>query len=179
MKNIGFLLILAAFFITGCFSKPTIDSNEVIQSAEVLTYLELNVNQKDQMKYGARYYPQNWADGISFNPQEAFYVKTRIKHELLSQLCESENTAINERITNSPNSLYGRHGGRWIFYDSINMSIYETNKSMGHNILEINRNNNIDEIIIGPLPKKPSRMAIKIPSSKYYSENEIPEFKLK
>lgn len=72
------LSILTLLFILGCSSKQVINSDEIIISAEILTYDNLSDSQKDEMKYGARYYIRNWNDRISFNPQEAFYVKNKI-----------------------------------------------------------------------------------------------------
>lgn len=77
-------------------------------------------------------------------------------------MCENNIFTIDKLITNNPYSLYGKYKNRWIFYDSIDIMIYETSKFKGHNIIEINRTDFFDEIIVGPLPKKPHKMFIKI-----------------
>jgi len=98
---------------------------------------------------------------------------------LLAELCESESFQINDMLNENKYSLYGKYINRWEFINSSGGLICETDKFSGQKLIELNRNGEIDEVIIGPLIEKPTKMQIKILDSKYYQNNSNPEFAIK
>lgn len=172
MKKTLFIISLFAFFYCGENKKiKTINPSEVIIEAVNLNFSELSNSEKEDMIFTkCCCYPENWRRGVNCVEKEnAFYVKAKININLLGALSESETFTFDKIITSNPHSLYGKYINRWQFKDQKGKIICETAKFDGHNDFRLNRNGTIDEIIIGPLPKKPSKMMIRIMESKYYN----------
>lgn len=166
--------------------KREINTNDVIKSVEVMDYEKLTFNyanlllEKETFRYGCYCYPNgNWRDLKEFKKEDAFFVKVKLNNRLLAELSESE-TFSKEYLLNpeDANFLYGKYHNRWKFFDSFGTLICETEKFEGYEIIDINRNGNFDEVIIGPLVKKPAKMEIEILDSKYYP-NITPKFQIK
>lgn len=96
----------------------------------------------------------------------------------LAKLTESNAFSEKDLLSNNEFYLYGKYHNRWIFISVEGDKIIETEKFGGHRTFEVIRNKNIDEVIIGPLPKKPQKMYIEIKDSKNYP-NITPEFNIK
>ena len=169
------ILIICLFFSCNKTEKPIIDSNKVIIEAKIVSYEELTT--KPENNYYC--HPDNWRDGIEFEKEKAFYVSAKINNKLLAQLCESESFQIDNMLNENKHFLYGKYRNRWEFLNSNGGLICETEKFEGQNLLVLNRNGEIDEVIIGPLIERPKKMHIKILDSKYYPNNPSPEFQLK
>jgi hypothetical protein len=181
MKNINskLLIMLILFFVScGKSEIPTIDLEKVIINAEVLTFNDLTNSQKEKLQYCCNYYPNNWRDGIEYKKEDAFFVKIKIDNSLLAKLSESNAFSEKDLLSNNEFYLYGKYYNRWSFISVDGDKIIETEKFEGHRTLEVIRNKNIDEVIIGPLPKKPQKMFIEISDSKNYP-NMTPEFNIK
>jgi hypothetical protein len=169
MKNIVFLISLFALLSCG-EKKKSINSSEVIIQATLLDFTELTDLEKEEMIFTkCCCYPENWNRGINcVEKEDAFYVKAKIDINLLGAISESETFTLNKIITSNPHSLYGKYINRWEFKDQNGNTICETAKFDGHNDFGLIRNDTIDQVIIGPLPKKPRKMIIKIMDSKFY-----------
>ncbi|SNR62841.1 hypothetical protein [Flavobacterium sp. ov086] len=178
MKNaISKTIFLFFIFSIGCnkAEKAKLKINDVIISVEILTFKNLGNQQKKELEYCCSYYPSNWHDGISFEKENAYFVKAKIDNNLLATLTESNTFSKTELLNNGNTYLYGKYHNRWGFIDNKNDTIFETEKFEGHRIIEITRNGNIDEVIVGPLVEKPEKMYIKINDSKNYP-NLTPEY---
>lgn len=178
MKNvISKTIILFFIFSIGCgkTEKAEIKIKDVIKSVEILTFKDLSDQQKEELEYCCSYYPNNWRDGVSFEKENAYFVKAKIDNNLLASLTESNTFSKTELLKNGDTYLYGKYHNRWGFVDNKNDTIFETEKFEGHRIIEITRRDNIDEVIIGPLVEKPKKMYIEINSSKNYP-NLTPEY---
>jgi hypothetical protein len=73
--------------------------------------------------------------------------------------------------------LYGKYKNRWKLVNSRGTKICETGKFNGFHILTIERNGDYDEIIIGPIPEKPSKIIIELSDSENYP-NLTPTYSL-
>lgn len=173
---------IALFFIfsIGCSKteKAELKINDVIKSAQILTFNNLDNKQKKILEYCCYYYPNNWRDGVSFEKENAYFVKMKIDNNLLASLTESNTFSKAELLTNGNTYLYGKYHNRWGFVDNKNDTIFETAKFEGHQIIEIKRKGNIDEVIVGPLVEKPKKIYIEINDSKNYP-NLMPEHIIK
>lgn len=180
MKHI--LLSILVLSILGCGSneKKPIKPSDVIIEAVNLSFKNLNYTEMEDMIFTeCCCYPINWNKGVDcVQKEEAFYVKAKINIDLLAILSESETFSKDELITSNPHSLYGKYHNRWQFVDESGIEICQTAKFDGHNDFNLIRKGNIDEVIIGPLPKKPSKMMIEISNSKYY-QGVKPEISIK
>jgi hypothetical protein len=174
------LIIIFIHFFIGCGKSevPKIDLNNVIQNAEILTFNDLTNSQKEKLEYCCNYYPNNWRDGVVYKKEDAYFVKAKIDNNLLAKLTESNAFSEKDLLSNNELYLYGKYHNRWRFISLEGDKITETEKFEGHRTFEVLRNKNIDEVIIGPLPKKPQKMYIEISDSKNYP-NMIPEFNIK
>lgn len=172
--------LLIIIFVISCkkTEKQKIQLSNVIKTVEVLRFKDLSNQQKKDLEYCCFYYPSNWRDGVSFEKENAYFVKTKIDNNLLASLTESNAFSKTELLNNGNIYLYGKYHNRWGFVDNINDTIFETEKFGGHRIIEIKRRENIDEIIVGPLVEKPKKMYIEISNSKNYP-NMTPEFDIK
>lgn len=172
-KNIILIFIL----LVGCGKKEIvhIEIKDVIINAEILTFKDLSNQQKKNLEYCCYYYPSNWRDGINFEKEKAYFVKTKIDNNLLASLTESNAFSKADLLNNGNTYLYGKYHNRWGFVDNENDTIFETAKFEGHRIIEITRKGNIDEVIIGPLVEKPKKIYIEIIDSKNYPDL-TPEF---
>ncbi|QOG02083.1 hypothetical protein [Flavobacterium sp. MDT1-60] len=178
MKNaISKAIILFFVFSAGCSKteKVQIEVKNIIKSAEILTFKDLSDQQKKELEYCCSYYPSNWRDGVSFEKEKAYFVKTKIDNNLLASLTESNTFSKIELLNNGNTYLYGKYHNRWGFVDNKNDTIFETEKFEGHRIIAITRRGNIDELIVGPLVEKPKKMYIEISDSKNYP-NLTPEY---
>ena len=131
-------------------------------------------------------YPENWRYGVNcVEKEDAFYVKTKININLLAALSEpdlSGGAGIFKKDSlissnSNPHLLYGSLN-RWKFIDENGNEICQIEKGDGHHHFRLIRNDTIDELIIGPLPKKPRKMIIEILDSKCY-EGITPELEIK
>ena len=176
-NEIRTLNILMLFLVISCnkVEKKPIDSNKIIIDAKIIAYNELNT----KLEYDFYCHQSNWRDGIKFEKENAFYVSAKINNKLLAELCESESFQISDMLNENKYFLYGKYINRWEFINSNGGLICETDKFNGQNLIELNRNGEIDEVIIGPLIEKPTKMQIKILDSKYYPNNSNPEFEIK
>lgn len=178
MRNFFYILI---FISLSCINsnKKSINPEKVIVEAINISYDDLSNAEKEDMIFTkCCCYPYNWNRGVDcIENEKAFYVKAKIDVELLATLSESDAFKISQLITSNPRSLYGKYHNRWQFKDENGKEICETSKFDGHNDFSLKRIGYIDELIIGPLPKKPSIMLIKVSDSKYY-EGIIPEVKV-
>ena len=176
-NKIRILNILLLILVISCneVEKKPIDSNKIIIDAKIITYSELNT----KLEYNSYCHQSNWRDGIEFKKENAFYVSAKINNKLLAELCESESFQINDMLNENKYSLYGKYINRWEFIDLNGGLICETDKFNGQKLIELNRNGEIDEVIIGPLIEKPNKIQIKILDSKYYPNNSNPEFEIK
>lgn len=174
--SLSFLLI---YLLVSCnkTEKTKLDSSKVIISAKILNFEELSFHQVKKMEYGCYCYPYNWRDGVEFKKENAFYVKVKLNNKILAELSESK-TFSKEYLLSKDYTLYGKYHNRWEFRDSLDNKICETEKFEGFQILDLDRNGEIDEITIGPIISKPKKIIINISDSKYYPDNEAPEFKL-
>jgi len=175
------IILLLTFFSCGEAEKKThINSTEVIIEAANLTYNDLNNVEKEDMIFTrCCCYPENWNRGVDCVEKEnAFYVKTKININLLAILSESNTFKKDYLISENPHTLYGKYHNRWKFIDEDGNEICSTAKFDGHNDFRLIRNDTIDELIIGPLPKRPKKMIIEISNSKYYPDL-TPEYVIK
>ncbi|MEA9414358.1 hypothetical protein [Flavobacterium sp. PL02] len=101
-----------------------------------------------------------------------------IENILLAKLTESEAFSVKGLLSNNNFFLYGKYKNRWGFVSIDGDTIIETEKFAGHRTLDISRDRNIDEVIIGPLPKRPKKMYIEIINSKKYPNTTL-EFNIK
>ncbi|BFM44062.1 hypothetical protein CFS9_27030 [Flavobacterium sp. CFS9] len=170
-------VILFIVFSVSCGKEKNavIEVENVIKSAEILTFKDLSNQQKQQLEYCCSYYQSNWHDGISFKKENAYFVKAKIDNNLLASLTESNTFSKTELLNYGNTYLYGKYHNRWGFIGDENDTIFETEKFEGHRIIEITRNGNIDEVIVGPLVEKPKKMYIEISDSKNYP-NLTPEY---
>ncbi|WP_459209703.1 hypothetical protein [Aquimarina rhabdastrellae] len=171
MKQIIFIISFIVFFsCTEKENKKSINPSDVIIQAKLLSFSELTDSEKENTNFlKSCCYPENWNQGVDCIEKEyAFYVKTKININLLGAISESDTFTIDKLITSNPNSLYGKYVNQWEFEDQNGIKICETAKFIGHNDFNLKRNDSIDQLIIGPLPKKPKKMIIKIKDSKYY-----------
>jgi hypothetical protein len=173
-----FLLLVILFVSCGKSDIQKIENNDVIKDVEIIRFNDLNNSQKEKLDFCCYYYPRNWRDGIEFNKKEAYFVKAKIENILLAKLSVSNGFSEKELLSNNDFSLYGKYNNRWGFVSIDGDTIIETEKFEGHRTLDVFRNKNIDEVIIGPLPKLPKKMYILIVDSKYYP-NITPEFNIK
>jgi hypothetical protein len=181
MKQLFFTILLLAFFNCGENEKKSpIIASEVIIDAITLNFDDLNDIEKEDMIFTrCCCYPKNWNRGVNcIEKEDAFYVKAKININLLAELSESKIFTKDKLINSNPHSLYGKYHNRWQFLDEDENWICETSKFDGHNDFMLVRKGNIDEVIIGPLPEKPSKMIIEILDSKYY-KGITPEFVIK
>ena len=176
-----FLLISILLLFNSCNNspkKPLINPSEVIEFATVFTYENLDETEKEKIKYGCYCYRNSWRNGTEFKKENAFFVKSRINNNLLAELSANDPFTKDKLITSNVYSLYGKYHNRWKFINSQGMEICETQKLTGHRTLNIVRIGQTDEVIIGPLPEKPTKMIIEIMDSKYYPDL-TPEFEIK
>lgn len=181
MKNLysKLIIIFIPFFIScGKSESPKIDIKNIIQNVKILTFNDLTNTQKEKLEYCCNYYPNNWRDGIGYKKEDAYFVKAKIDNNLLAKLTESTAFSEKDLLSNNEFYLYGKYHNRWSFISVEGDKIIETEKFEGHRTFEVVRNKNIDEVIIGPLPKKPQKMYIEISDSKNYP-NMTPEFNIK
>lgn len=180
MKKLYLNIIIFIQFFIGCGKSevPKIDLNNVIQNAEILTFNDLTNSQKEKLEYCCHYYPNNWRDGVEYKKEDAYFVKAKIDNKLLAKLTESNAFSEKDLLSNNELYLYGKYHNRWRFISVEGDKVIETEKFEGHRTFEVIRNKNIDEVIIGPLPKKPQKMYIEISDSKNYP-NLRPEFNIK
>lgn len=180
MKQIIFTFFIFIVFSCKKETKVSISSFEIIIEAISINFNDLDYVEKKEMIFtNCCCYPENWHQGVNCVEKEnAFYVKAKINFKLLAALSESETFTMNDLISSNPHSLYGKYHNRWQFIDEDGYEICETSKHKGHNNFRLIRNDTIDEIIIGPLPKKPIKMLIDIVDSKYY-KGIIPEMTIK
>lgn len=181
MKQLFFSILFLTFI--GCGQNPPelkIAKSNIILGAENLSFSDLSDKEKEEMIFtGCCCYPNNWNKGVNcVEKEDAFYVKTRIDINLLSSLSESKTFSKDELLTENPHSLYGKYHNRWKFMDENGIEICATSKFDGHNDFGLIRNGMVDELIIGPLPKKPRKMIIEIMDSKHY-DGITPEMSLK
>lgn len=175
-----FILLFVSFYFISCNNspkKPIINPKEVITFVQVLSFNDLDDQQKEDLKYGCFCHPDNWYNGIEFKKENAYFVKVKLKNKLLAELSESEAFPISYLLNSNAHTLYGKYHNRWKFIDSTGNKICETDKFDGHKIIELNRFGELDEVIIGPLITKPTKMEIEIADSKYYP-NLTPEYKI-
>ncbi|MBK8243741.1 MAG: hypothetical protein IPK88_09980 [Saprospiraceae bacterium] len=180
------IILLLLFNCCRNNEKPNINVVNIIKEAEILTFNDLNNRQREDLKYCCTYHINgtlwNAAAMIPFKKEDAYFVKSKIDNNLLADLIESEDFSKTELLQidnfHGTRFLYGKYMCRWIFTDSLNEIIGETDKFDGHRILSINRSSNIDDIVVGPLVKKPKKMYIKIFESKNYPGLN-PEFEIK
>jgi hypothetical protein len=168
-------LIIILLISCGKSEKRKIELSKVIRTVDVLVFKDLSNQQKQQLEYCCSYYQSNWHDGISFKKENAYFVKAKIDNNLLASLTESNTFSKTELLNNGNTYLYGKYHNRWGFIGDENDTIFETEKFEGHRIIEITRNGNIDEVIVGPLVEKPKKMYIEISDSKNYP-NLTPEY---
>jgi len=181
MKQIILSILLLTLFGCGETEKKSqVNSNDVIIEAVNLIYNDLIDGEKDDMIFTkCCCYPKNWNNGIDcVEKEDAFYVKTKININFLAALTESDAFKKDYLISENPHTLYGKYKNRWKFIDVDGNEICPTSKFDGHNDFRLIRNDTIDEVIIGPLPKRPKKMIIEILNSKYYPDM-IPEYVLK
>jgi len=171
---------LLLFIITSCDSKKEhIRLKDVIEYAEAIPFDSLSKKQQEKIDY-CYYYPyNNWRDTEEFDKKESYFVRARIKNKFLAELSKSSAFPVSTLLDDSnPRFLYGKYSNSWKFYDKNNISIRPTTKFGGHDIQEVTRIGDLDNILIGPLPKKPDLMEIEILSDDYeYARN--PEYKIK
>ncbi|TDL99659.1 MAG: hypothetical protein C4K58_07135 [Flavobacteriaceae bacterium] len=126
-------------------------------------------------------HPIDWQPGnsVDFDITKAYYIECEINNLMLARLSENDAFEIKELLDGKHHSLYGKYINRWVFTDSLNHLICETNKSDGYNMAFFKRNGRIDHLIIGPLIDIPKKMEIKISDSKYYEDEPNPSFIIK
>ncbi|WP_306568703.1 hypothetical protein [Flavobacterium lindanitolerans] len=179
MKKLLLKIIILITILNGCRKSDIhkVDLHKVIQSTEILTFNDLTYSQKQKLEYCCYYYPNNWRDGIGYKKEDAYFVKAKIDNNLLAKLTESNAFSQEDLLNKNEFCLYGKYHNRWGFISLEGDTIVETQKFDGHRTLEIFRHKNIDEVIVGPLPKRPLKMYIKISNSKNYP-NMTPEYKI-
>lgn len=174
------LLIVAIFFLSNCSNDSQKSENiespnqfsKVIIQAKVIEYNDLSEEEKESnFTTNVCCYPENWNNGVDcISKEDAFYVKVKINNILLAILTESNAFSMDDLLDENPYLLYGKYHNRWGFWDENGVEICETSKFEGHNYFGVKRDKNVDELIIGPLPKKPKKMKIEISDSKNFPE---------
>lgn len=170
MRLINYVVgIIFIGFFTACSDDVAeLKPEEIIESASVLKFSELNSADQEKVEYDCFCHPNNWNQGIKYEKDSTFFVKVRLNNRKLAQLTESNTFSIDDLLSDNPYSLYGKYHNRWRFKNSSGAFICETAKFQGFYILTIDRNGDHDDLIIGPIPEKPSKMIIEINESKNY-----------
>lgn len=165
-----YLILLIVFGCTNNSKKILINPSDVIIQAVVISYSDLDSEEKENLIYTkCCCYPSNWNHGVDCVEKEyAFYVKAKINVYLLASLSESRTFPKSHLISSNPHFLYGKYVNRWDFKDEMGYEICKTSKNNGHNYFNLVRNDSVDHLIIGPLPKQPKKMLIEILDSKNY-----------
>lgn len=193
------LLFLFSFNKTAQAAEPKL--NSIILDAKVLTYDQLTEKEKSEIsEYCCSYASKSgWVNTTSFEPEDGYFVRTKINRRPLAywtflyscgrtftvgKCSEKDHAAkIKKAIQdNNPYGLYGKYNNAWRFYNGKNM-IPATEKFEGHDILTDKRDKKkqIDELLIGPLPQKPTTMTISLYYGMTDKEKEIniPQYKVK
>lgn len=164
--------IIAISFIklfTSCGNEvEVIKSDEIIVDASVIKYSDLEELDKSKMKYDCHCFPKNWNQGVITLKDSTFFIKAKINNSKLAKISESNAFPIKELLSDNLYMLYGKYKNRWKLMNSRGMKICETDKFDGFSILTIQRNGDYDEIIIGPIPEKPSKIIIELSDSENY-----------
>lgn len=174
--------------------------NSIILDAKILTYNQLTPAEKSKIsEYCCSYAGKSgWVDSTAFEAEKGYFVRAKINRQPLAywtflyscgktltvkKCSEKEHAAkIKKAIQdNNPYGLYGKYNNSWIFYNGKN-KIPATDKFDGHDILTDKRDKKkqLDELLIGPLPQKPSSMTISLYYGMTDKEKEIiiPQFKI-
>lgn len=159
--------------------EPTpIDNNEVIISAKSISFLELTEVEKNILKqktYSENFccFPNNWNSPENCKDLDsAYFVRVKLHARLLALVTESKTFDINYLLSDNTNTLYGKYKNRWELLDKNDISICKTEKFEGFNNVYIIRNNNVDDILLGPINEIPYKLKIKISNSKNYPNIE-------
>lgn len=169
MKHYYLLFIVPLLF--GCSSEQLtpINDSEVILSAEVLTYEQLDpLTKAEQFKYGCYCFPCNWNDPKEFEKEKSFYLKIKIDNDLLASLSESRTFPKKDLLETSPTYLYGKYKNRFRLIGIGGRDICETDKFQGFEIMNLERKNKIDFLLIGPIIEEPKKIIIEILDSDNY-----------
>ena len=167
VNYIGGIIIVG--LIAGCSNDNVkINPEGIIESAEVLTYSELSAIDQEKVESDCICHPKNWNIGVKFEQDSTFFVKVKLNNKKLAQLSESNTFSIDKLLSDNVYSLYGKYHNRWKFKNSAGKQICETAKFQGFYILTIDRSGEYDNLIIGPIPEKPSELIIEINESKNY-----------
>ncbi|GEM_PF-5978898 len=154
-------IILLIIIFMGCSKeKPTpINNDEVIISANSISYSELTDVEKSILKhknYSDNFscYPNNWNSPENCQVLDsAFFIRVKLNTTLLALITESKTFDINNLLTKDPSTLYGKYKNRWMLLDNNDKSICETDKFEGFKNVNIVRDNNVDDILLGPINK--------------------------
>ncbi|MGV0964946.1 hypothetical protein [Empedobacter falsenii] len=174
------IIILSLIIFSNCSKeKPTpINNDEVIISANSVSYSELTDVEKSilkQKRYSENFccYPNNWNSPENCEViDSAFFVRVKLHARLLALLTESKTFDFNYLLSDNTNTLYGKYKNRWELLNKNEISICKTEKFDGFENVYIFRNNNVDNILLGPINEKPYKLKIKISNSKNYPDAE-------
>ncbi|MEW6737423.1 MAG: hypothetical protein AB1489_39445 [Acidobacteriota bacterium] len=205
-KNLNkFISILVFLFFVVLFStnaeaaEPRL--NSIIIDAKVLTYEQLSQAEKGKISQYCCFQAgkSGWVDATQIEAENGYFVKTKINRKPLAywtflydcgsslkkkKCSEKEHTAkVKKAIQdNNPYGLYGKYRSAWRFYNGKKM-IPSTDKFNGHDLLTDKRDKKkqIDELLIGPLPQKPTGMTIELSNSLTDKDKSItiPIYKVK
>lgn len=156
----------------------------VIRSAESLTYKQLLAQGGDPMKYpqdccSLLYSPGTPKSEYHFELQDAYFVRVKVDAlklapALFRMSCQNRGffnpttecspeelkNKVDEALkVNYSGSLYGKYRATWVAKQN-GQTLPNTDKWGGQNIYSFNRNNGVDEIVVGPIKGLPTSIGL-------------------
>lgn len=185
--SIAILGILASSLLLHCGGGSTPESlsvaaalDSVILGAEVIMFEDLPEATREKVaRYCCHYFLGSWssADMHRFSIEDAYFVRLTIDNLALANLtlinscgsvasqrrCSQEEleAEIDSVLSSNPMLLYGKYKNRWGFRAG-GADIPETEKFEGFDTVSIDRHGSQDEVLVGPIPRKPTELLIEM-----------------
>ena len=187
-----FLGTIIVGLAVGCNASPPVGPpvNEVIQSASVVSFVELSEEEKADLEnsyIGETFSFSSTGGWMSIDMkdmpiQDAYFIRTQINATALAywtflyscgspsaqRACsESELTQKMQSALSfsEPNRLYGKYRNSWQFFDGED-SLPLTRKFTGYGTVDLHRTREnetiLDRVIVGPIPNRPTRVSIQL-----------------
>jgi hypothetical protein len=200
--RIAFYSLLLIFFlllpIQSHAAEPKV--NSIILDAKMLTYDQLSEKEKAEIsEYCCIAYLGSRRNTKSFEKEDGYYVRTKINRRPLAywtfiwscgKVLEDKKCSTKELDAkmkkaiqdNNPYGLYSKYQNGFEFYNGKKVSPISS-LQIGYDILTDKRDKKrqIDELLLGPIPQKPTHMSIGLANFKTDKGKEIkiPQFVVK
>lgn len=181
LRSVAPLVVLIA--ATSCAGPPPLspvaDPATVLGSARVYSYAELPSQYREEVLSSCCSYSSgNWdaASLVEFEPESGYFVELRVNREPLINLtyvtsCGGAMTSAHctaEELTAKLRGesfeglmLYGKYRSKWHFSNG-DGPVPLTERFAGHHMLIYRSEGANDLVVIGPLPRRPTSVALEI-----------------